>query len=362
MPMLITVILTSFSGCGSNAVEPSVINEANITPTQAEPLGTKPTATNVVEVSTSVPEASPTAGTTPTPTFTMEESNELRGVSNGNSVSGTDTLYKDFVYSIMPDYDTCGEALYCTNIKGDIIHTLYQGFVHDINVYKDKVYFVSDGDTTDTYRCDLDGSNLEVINKLDIHNMIIYDNLIYAITWEDKKLVRFQLDGSNWEELSTNGCHEFIIEQSKIYYASYNELCSMNLDGSDKKQIYDEGSCYYVNYSDGWLYFSLNSNMYKITTDGTEFTTIREGNTFNLNVDDEYIYFIDIDKNRELRRMKKDGSEEIKLDEPRAYSISILGDYIRYSYGLDEDHAIYQIKKDGTEKKLIRNDIAHRYE
>lgn len=368
--MLFTVILTSFSGCGHETLDPSVATDSTISPTHSEPLVTNPTATIVVQIPINNPEASPTEiptvtlTVTPTtaPTVAIEDTYELRGVSNGNSVSGVGTLYKGYVYTEMIDYETAGYGLYCTTMDGDIINRLFLGNVHNINVYQDKAYFVANDDTTDTYRCDLDGSNLEVINKINLYQMIIYDNLIYAITWDEKKLVRFGLDGSNWEELSDDGCYEFIIEQSKIYHSVYYDLFSMNLDGSDKKLLHEIDSIRYLNYSDGWLYFSLNDNIGKMRTDGSELTTIRKGKAFDINVDDEYIYFIDVKKDRELRRMKKDGSEEIILSEPKVYSISIFDDYIRYIYGLDEDHAIYQIKKDGSEKKLIRNDISHRYE
>lgn len=355
MCVCITILL---SGCALKKVDNSAV-EITSTPTIIvdEPMKkTTPSAIN--ESPSNLSDKVPTA----IPTQSLQDIDELRGVSNGNSVSGTDTIYKNMVYTVMRDYDTGGYAVYGTNMDGEIIHTLYQGYAHDLNVYKDKVYFVADEDTTDTFRCDLDGSNLTVINSVNFNHMILFKDMIYGITADEKKIVRCELDGSGFEELLADECQELIIDESVIYYSNYCGIYKMNLDGSENQLLYDEGSCYYLNSDEDWLYFLTNDTVCKIKKDGTEFTVVREGTAFNLHVHDDYIYFIDIKKDRELCRMKKDGSDEICLEGPRTYSISILGDYIRYQYGLDEDLAIYQMKLDGTDKKLIRNDISQRYD
>jgi hypothetical protein len=305
-----------------------------------------PSVNEGVETPTSISES---ISATSTPTIAIEATEELRGILNGNLASGDANLYKGYVYAEMDG------IVYCTTLEGDIVQTIYQGCISNINVYKDKVYLAADYDAEGLFRCNLDGSNLEVISQQKLCNVIVYDNKIYAISEGDWKLVRFNLDGSNWEELES--CFCFIIEEAKVYYIGYeigefNGICSMNLDGTDKRELFKTDYGYNLNYSDGWIYFNNEDAICRIMEDGTDYTRVREGSAWRVNLDGEYIYFIDPTSMYELIRMKKDGSEEETISYWEINEYSILGDFIRYN-GINDNHATHQIRKDGSERIVI---------
>lgn len=112
-------------------------------------------------------------------------------------------------------------------------------------------------------------------------------------------------------------CPRYLVfSGDQVFYANKEKIvCSMNLDGTGKREF--DGI--YANYG--------------------------------LNVSEEYIFSIDSSTQR-IHRMNKDGSSRIVLNNNRSDKISIIGDWIYYQ-NQDSEYVIYKMSFDGQYNQPI---------
>lgn len=112
-----------------------------------------------------------------------------------------------------------------------------------------------------------------------------------------------------------------------------------------------------------WNYYIFNDHMafqiYKVKSDGSDNQLFHNEMSYNINIDDNWIYFTTV-LEKHIYKMKKDGTDKTRITNERAGLNILLGDWIYY-INKDDNDTIYQIKTDGTQSKKISNDSVHTF-
>lgn len=127
--------------------------------------------------------------------------------------------------------------------------------------------------------------------------------------------------------------------------------CNLNINSSPNNLTNDN----LVVESGDWIFLTTKygqSNLYRIRKDGTAANKICDGCILDLNVADDYIYFLN---NRDLCKVKTDGSGYAKVGGQRMNHFTIKGGYIYFTGG-DADGGMVRMKLDGSEKKKLCSD------
>jgi len=153
-----------------------------------------------------------------------------------------------------------------------------------------------------------------------------------------------------------------------IYYVAYNwdnhqcEIKRIRKDGTGRETIAEckEDTPFFLNVIDDWIYFSSETGIYKISTDGSHLTRLADIQSTFLTVINDQAYFWEFEEDEDgyycrsgsLYRMKTDGSGITKLRDGD-FSLSVTDEWIYYV----EEGCLYKIKTDGSKKTLLSQDI-----
>jgi len=126
----------------------------------------------------------------------------------------------------------------------------------------------------------------------------------------------------------------------------------MNKTGKDSVLIFDYCPAYIVFSGDQMYYTNKDRTICSANLDGSD-EIIYEGAVVNggLNVSEDYIFYIDKDSQM-ICRMDKDGSNKMKINNNRSYSLNIVEDWIFYQ-NQDYDYEIYKMSFDGNYNQPI---------
>lgn len=118
-----------------------------------------------------------------------------------------------------------------------------------------------------------------------------------------------------------------------------------------------------VSESDGWVYYIYEGNIIKRKIDWTERTKISDTEVTSLFISDGWIYCRGSEDNRNLYRMKTDGSGLENLSTGRIYDYIVAGDWVFYTtsdaYESKEqlqpgtNTTLYRMKTDGSDKTVF---------
>lgn len=250
-----------------------------------------------------------------------------------------------------------------------------------LNVYKDYLYFIgvvlenySDTDDIDNkiYRMKTDGSDLEVINDNNFNNdcyeIYVLDNSIYYIG-VDENIYKMNLDGTNAKMVSENGTGYIGITDKYIIYNVENEAKDnyityiMNIDGTNPRPIVEGQRLYSVDILGDYVYYTnTDKHIYRTKIDSNEQELILETSAYNLNLKDDYLYFLNYANEEDytvcLYRVKADGSQE-KEEEVKTLSvttkyINVVGDWVMYMDYEEDSGFINLVNKNtsGEESKI----------
>ena len=205
--------------------------------------------------------------------------------------SGRTPVSEDMTDSVMSK----GDWIYFTSIGTDISGTDYQMRkirVQDknkksllemnhkktkmlfTNITKDAIYFVLQSQNAWLYKCDLEGNNIEIVNKEPSYGVnIIADWLYYINGKDDMKLYRMKLDGSSKTKLNDDKTGTINFKDGWIYFNNRSDegkIYKIRLDGSDKSKVSD------INYqkisiAGDWIYYPTDTygTTYRVKLDGT---------------------------------------------------------------------------------------------
>ena len=155
----------------------------------------------------------------------------------------------------------------------------------------------------------------------------IYISTVAATTYEGKVTRVSKKNFNDTSEINAPSGKKYdyldiTIANDKFYFVNYDEnigysLWSMNLDGSNGKQIFNGTECDQIAVYGDYIYYNLSSNgstkssneyaLYRIKTDGTENTLIRDKNVQYVSFAGNKIYYVDTNLNC-VKRIDLDGS------------------------------------------------------
>ncbi|MDD6489060.1 MAG: DUF5050 domain-containing protein, partial [Clostridia bacterium] len=156
----------------------------------------------------------------------------------------------------------------------------------------------------------------------------IYVSSMAAVTYEGKVT---RINKKNFQDTSeindpSGKKYDYLditIANDKFYFVNYDEnsgysIWSMNLDGSNGKQIFNGTECDQIAVYGDYIYYNISSNgstkndneyaLYRIKTDGTENTLIKDKNAQFVSFAGNKIYYVDTELSR-VKRIELDGSK-----------------------------------------------------
>ena len=303
-----------------------------------------------------------------------------------------------WIYFLSPNEENSKVGIFKVKNNGKDKQQIYMSEVGtdivSINAYKGYIYFIGSVDVTNNtndvsdnkiYRMKTDGTALEVLNDNELNNAcyeiyVVNDEIYYIGV--NSEICKMDLNGSNKTVIANNGTGYIGITEE---YIIYNDLASetgieyvtyiMNLDGTDAKPIIEGKRLYSVSIEGKYIYYSdSNKRLYRTEIGSNKEELLYDNiEVYNLNTNDGYAYYLDYldtdDGNRTvcLFRVKLDGSTKNpeKLKEMESYSsfVNVVGKWVMYMDSTDEVGLISLINKNGKgdEVELYRLDYEKIY-
>lgn len=223
-------------------------------------------------------------------------------------------------------------------------------YYYEMSLVGDKIYYIS-GSPGAVWSISPDGTaNKRIINKR-VGNLIIYKGQMYYRLSEDNnwgKLYTADLNGKNKKLLSNKVSH-FCIYDDIIYYgdisnAGDENLSYMSIDGTDKGIINASyiGEVFVEN--DRLFYSDNNRNgmIFSYDLHTKEEICICQDKCWNLNCDNEWIYYRNQTEGGSLYRIGLDGASKEKLLDGNISDIVVIDKRIFYR-NIDNDNKIEYI-------------------
>lgn len=249
---------------------------------------------------------------------------------------GYSTVNGNSIYYIAPNQDSTKIGIYKANKNGQDIKELYmsEDNLMSLNVKGDYIYFISVGK--------------RALNDQDD---------------SDNKICRIKKDGSNFQVINdndfNNACFEVYVVKNHLYYVGVDQnIYKMDLDGKNRKQVYDNGTGFLA-VTNKYILFNHdedgNANNYVtyiMGLNGENPRPVLDGTRiYSVDINGDYIYYANTDK--AICRTKIDSKQEEKLYDLTAYSLNLSGDYLYYlnyeNYNEGKyDICIFKVKKDGS--------------
>lgn len=262
---------------------------------------------------------------------------EVVGNTAGNIINGGLFCERDGKIYFSNDNDD--GSLYvmnsdCTNVK-----KVYNDKAAYINVDDNYIYYLRANDTrennsgsifvfnnTGLYRINRNGRNLKVISNNPVSYVTLKGNFVYYQNYEVNKglfLYRKKIDTKMERLLLEDAVIPSAIIDNKLYYAGY--VKDHNINSLDLSS------------------FVTNTQL--------------EGNFAYLIYQGDYIYYLDLDNNYTINRMKTDGSEQTVLVKERCstYNITNSGKFLYYQVDDGDNSKICRLDLETMQSETLLN-------
>ncbi len=225
------------------------------------------------------------------------------------------------------------------------------------------------------YKVSFDGSSSKKICDDKAADFIVADKWIYFINLSDNSsLYKIALDGSSKEKLVNKSCEYISFADNWIYYLSDHRIYKINSSGDNNTLICREDAITYFTIYNNQIYYrgfdwsTDSGHLYKINFDSTEKTKVTEDAIIGFTIKDEgtvvefifgrfeyivddWVYYISQNDGNKLCKVKTDGTDKITLTNRSAENIELLDDYL---YFLEKGTGkYYKVKTDGTGEILV---------
>lgn len=239
----------------------------------------------------------------------------------------------------------------------------------------DTVYFANPEDAYHLYAMDSSGGNVRKLNNdvpssinADAHylyyvrnNLSGSGNTAYSFLHiATNSLVRCDLNGSNVVILDEAPCLNASLVGNYIYYIHYDKkeastFWRVKIDGSDSEQLAKVP--YVPSASSGaFVYYNgveSDHNIYRFDSETKTATCIFNGNYWMPQVLEDAIYTLDCEKNYALLKISLNGGENKTLTDDRLDCFNATDSYIYYQKNDATAPGLYAIRSDGSQKQLI---------
>ena len=167
------------------------------------------------------------------------------GNSNGN-IYNLGIMTQDDYFVYYKNYKGInGPELIKSSFDGLSQQTLLNEDFISLNVWEDWLYYRRSDNYI--YRVGTDGQGREQLYDQKVAALILYNNRLYFINYDNRLLYSMNLDGSDIRQVSeeqVSSKWDLYIDQDKIYTITYydeenyTDISRMNLDGSNKEVVF----------------------------------------------------------------------------------------------------------------------------
>lgn len=224
-------------------------------------------------------------------------------------------ISQDRVYYIKEETS----EIYRINKDGTQKKKISSDKAYSLNIYKDKIYFMDRYNQLYITSLSLDGQNKTVIHETITNDIMVYDDYIYYIT-KNGDLGKVKIDGSEYALLDTD-VMQFDVSSGGIYYI-YDPrkvyrprgLYQLDFNGGSQVQLMEE-TPYSFNVYDEAIYYNhpVKMSLYSMHSNGTQKTQITGTNTSAINLAGDYIFYRNLEDEKKIYRIDKDGSNRKSL-------------------------------------------------
>lgn len=266
---------------------------------------------------------------------TFMNSDDEIGNTAGNIINGGLFSEKDgFIYFSNPNDDG---SLYVMNSTGTQFRKLHNDKAVFINVDEHYIYYLRSNHTkksqhgsflmfnnTGLYKVDQNGKNLKVISNKPGSHITLKGNYLYYQNYDVEEglyLYRQKIDRTEEMVLVKDAVIPTLIDDGRLYYAGNTKNHNLN---------------------------SLDLSSYTTRTEV-------KGNIMYPIYHGQYIYYIDMDDNYALKRMKTDGSKSTTLVKDRVftYNISNSGQYLYYQIDNAKNNQLARLNLENLESETV---------
>ncbi len=178
----------------------------------------------------------------------------------------------------------------------------------------------------------------------------------------------FQENVQRGNTIGNNGSFGITVNTGDEIYYSSTGIWRYNAEGKDDKISEDEA--FYLNYHDGWIYYSNLSDkgkLYRVHTDGSGKEALSDMRTESIDIVGDAVYYATTMLGGEeetpdigIYRLEPDGNSA-KIISVNAEHISVLGDNI-YFVDKDNGYKLCYFKKDGTGLTVAADEFIYAYD
>ena len=220
-------------------------------------------------------------------------------------------------------------------------------FFYEINLYNNELYYVSSS-PGEVWKISMDGSSKKRLIKQKVGNLLLYDNHMYYRLSEDNdwgKLYRADLTGKN-KCLLAQKVKNFCIYDGLIYYSNVSDkgtICSMNTDGTEITIINNAYANNILVENNLLIYSDHNRNdkLYIYDLKNNIETCISEDKCWDLNCNQELIFFRNQSDSGKLYSITFDGSIKQKIVDKNVTDILVIDNLILYKNVNNENKIEY---------------------
>lgn len=239
--------------------------------------------------------------------------------------------------------------------------------------YLDKIYFSNPYDNGSLYVMNSNGTNPILLSFDQVTGINVYGNYIYYTRSNLKKtsnfsflqfnthsLCRLDLNGNNLKILDNSPVLSPALMGNYIYYHHYDTtdattLYRIKIDGKEKEQLSKE-PLNPSGISNNGLYYNntiSNLNMCRFDPTTKSKSTVYTGGSYFCVPYENYIYFLNCDKNYTLYRYNLTTNQAEAVTNERVDCYNIYGNYIYYQTASGDESGFYRCEKDGSNPTLI---------
>ena len=284
-----------------------------------------------------------------------------RGNTSGNIINGGQAVaHGDIIFFTDGDFN-----IYMFDTVSDEIVLLYteSGAVANLNCYNGVLYYSANNRVN---MIDLDTMVRSELARIAPDQMFIENDTIYFTnTFESLRLFQIGLDGRVSTQLNDMTDLRYRVVSDGYFFFSDNSqgsrLYRTNLDGSDRIELTQQES-HWTNVIGGHVFsvdFGPNPKLVRLDSNGDNYEVIMQTPVSFLNVT-PYGYICANGRDRSLMYIFSfDGTTETRLTDFPVRRINVAGDWVFFA-NRDEGDALYVIRVDGTELQRLTDFISSR--
>ena len=235
------------------------------------------------------------------------------------------------------------------------------------------LYFCNTYDNNSLYSYNPDNGNCKKLSDGPVRSINADSHYIYFVreisdsqetfgisTAAFRGLYRMDLNGKKKTCLHNGGVGNAQLINNKLFFQNYSNeygfrLYSIEINGKNEKEVLQEAVNPTGYYENSLIYCNANENhnVVKMNPETEKTETVYEGNCYFPIIQDNFLYFMDVENNYSLARVNLDTNEKTTLTTERLDTYNLYGDTIFYQVSDSERPCLKRMKTDGSNIELI---------